>query len=338
MPKGMRSASANVVAAFIGAWVAAHSVAHAALITSGATKKGKIIVSLNGEISVGDADRLKSIIKSANNGGHLVSSIRLDSPGGIIGEGVKLASIVRYGKIASVVPNGAKCASACFIVFAAGDPKYVSYGASVGVHGASDEAGRETVEAGAATVSMARIVKDLGVPAPIIGKLVVTPPDQIVWLTPEDLRSMGTTMTGRPAQTPPVELASPQTSPQAPMQLDPYAKAAIPPPSNSNQPPTWKAFVDMAITLSTRQNSGKPRMGRSCQPELKICNMAVFFKYEGHDVMVRRADDAKGQLVSRDFCEFNDYGDIRTCFDWDSGKKTREMKNNGGEWVAIGNN
>lgn len=337
MRKAKGTAWTVCTASFVIALIVMQSAAHAALITSTATRKGKVIVSLDGEIAEGDAERLSTIIKSANAGGHLVASLRLNSPGGLITEGVKLGSIVRYGKIATVVPNGDKCASACFIIFAAGDPKYVSYGASVGVHGASDEAGRDTVEAGAATVSMARIVKDFGVPALIIGKMVVTPPDQIVWLTPEDLRSMGTTMTGRPQQTPPAEIASPRTSPQAPMQLDPYAKAAIPPPSSSDQPPTWKSFTDMAITLSAQQNGGKPRMGRSCQPELKICNMAVFFKYEGHDVMVRRADDANGQLVSRDFCQFNDFGDVRTCVDWDSGKKTREMKNNQGEWVAIGN-
>jgi hypothetical protein len=80
------------------------------------------------------------------------------------------AEIVRFGKIATVVANGARCASACFIVFAGRSPKFASYGASVGVHGASDQTGRETVEAGAATVSMARIV-----PASSYGRQVGEP-------------------------------------------------------------------------------------------------------------------------------------------------------------------
>jgi hypothetical protein len=41
----------------------------------------------------------------------------------------------------------------------------------------------------------------LGVPAQILGKMVTTPPDQILWLTPDDLRLMGATMTGKPDQT-----------------------------------------------------------------------------------------------------------------------------------------
>jgi hypothetical protein len=72
------------------------------------------------------------------------------SPGGKILEGVRLADLIRFGKIATTVPGSSQCASACFIAFAAGSNKYASYTASVGVHGVSDESGEETTEAGAA--------------------------------------------------------------------------------------------------------------------------------------------------------------------------------------------
>src|SRR5262249_58390300 len=110
----------------------------------------------------------------------------------------------------------------CFIVFAAGSAKYGSYSAWVGVHGASDKYGEESVQSGAATVFTARVVKELGVAAGIIGKMVVTPPNEIVWLNPDELRSMGTTMTGRPAQVPPDQVAG------VPLQIDPTANANAP--------------------------------------------------------------------------------------------------------------
>jgi hypothetical protein len=311
-------------------FVLPHSVASAASITSTVSKDGKVIVSLVGEISDGDADTLKSIIKSANDIGRVVSAIRLDSPGGNLLEGSNLAGIVRFGKIATSVIGGTKCASACFIVFAAGNPKYANYNASVGVHGASDEDGRETVEAGAATVSMARIVKDLGVPAPIIGKMVVTPPDSIVWLTPDDLRSMGATMTGKPAQVPPDQ------EPQTPMQLAPSTRAAIPPASTTK--PEWKDFVNDAFALSARQNGGQARSGRVCQPEIKECNMAVFFKRkDGVEIMVRLSENPNGKVTSRDVCEFNEFQDVRTCTNWDTNVSIREMKNKQGNWIPINN-
>ena len=88
------------------------------------------------------------------------------------------------------------------MIFAAGHEKWADFNADIGVHGAS-EAGKETPGANAATVQMARFVKELGVPPAIIGRMVVTPPDDMVWLSPNDLRSMGVVMQGVPRQTPP---------------------------------------------------------------------------------------------------------------------------------------
>jgi hypothetical protein len=314
--------------------------ANAADITSTVSKEGKIIVSIVGNIAEGDAETFKSIIKSANDGGRLVSGVRLNSPGGNLLEGTKLAEIIRFGKIATVLANGAQCASACFVVFAAGDPKFVSYAASIGVHGASDMNGRETIEAGAATVSMARIVKDLGVPAAIIGKMVVTPPDQMVWLGPDDLRSMGATMTGKPAQVPPAQNNDVSQS-QMPMQLDPYARATVPsesPAASANgPPPTWTEIADAAFLKSRQQNGGQTRSSRSCQPELKLCSVAVFFRgNDGTDMMLRIAENPFGKIIQRDICQFNNFGDVRFCIDWDTGTKIREMQNQHGDWIKVG--
>jgi hypothetical protein len=174
----------------------------AAELKSSITRDGHVIVSISGEVAVGDTEALKAAIKVANDAGKLVSSLRLNSVGGNLFEGVKLADAVRFAKMATNVGQGATCASACFLVFAAGETKFANYTAKIGVHGASDQAGVETVQSGAATVSMARVAKDLGVPPAIIGRMVVTPPSEMVWLSPTDLQSMGTTMVGKPTQLP----------------------------------------------------------------------------------------------------------------------------------------
>jgi len=74
---------------------------------------------------------------------------------------VKLADAIRFGKVSTNVGKKAVCASACFLVFAAGSTKFASYGAQIGVHGASDIGGNETVQSNAATVSMAKVAKEL---------------------------------------------------------------------------------------------------------------------------------------------------------------------------------
>lgn len=314
------------------------SASSAATLKSVATKDGKTIVLLSGEITEGDADTLKASIKSANDTGKLVSGIRLNSPGGNLLEALKLADVVRFAKVATNVAGNATCASACFLVYAAGATKFANYTAQVGVHGASDKQGEETMASGAATVSMARAAKDLGVPPAIIGRMVVTPPNEMVWLTPQDLLSMGTSMIGKPSQTvspsatatvDPASLPR-QTRPGDPIQLQSEPK--------STKNPSWNDFVDKAIKRSADQNNGKPLHTRGCQPELKECYDAVMaVNNDGKMTAVKVTKDLNDKVISREICTFNDTSDIRRCFNWDDGSVHRDMKDTKGNWHKVAN-
>jgi hypothetical protein len=325
-----RIASSIVIASAIP------STALAATFKSVASKDGKTIILLSGEIIEGDADTLKAGIKSANDAGRLVSGLRLNSPGGNILEALKLADAVRFAKVATNVAGNATCASACFLVYAAGATKFANYTAQVGVHGASDKQGEETVASGAATVSMARAAKELGVPAAIIGRMVVTPPNEMVWLTPQDLLSMGTTMVGKPTQTisptatatvDPASLPQ-QTQPGDPIELQPQTKSAA--------TPTWSEFLDAAIKRSAAQNNGKPNYSRGCQPELKTCFDAItMVGNDGKLTTVKVTKDMNDTIIHREVCSFNDSVDIRMCFDWDDGTKHRDMKDTNGNWYKV---
>jgi hypothetical protein len=242
-------------------------------------------------------------------------------------ESAEIADVIRFGKIATSVIGNSMCASACFIAFAAGNDKYVNYSASIGVHGASDEGGKETTSSSAATVTVARIIKELGVPPSIIGKMVITPPEEMVWLTPDDLRSMGTTMTGKPAQVPTEQ----SSMSQLPSQLRPQEKS-----SDNSPPPTWEAILDRAIELSTQQHDGKPDIQRICQPEYKECINGLSFKTsDGTHMIMKVTEDMNGKMQKRELCSFNTHGDVRFCVDWDTGVKQRDMKNSNGDWYKI---
>jgi hypothetical protein len=314
--------------------VAVVSGAHAASLQSTTQKDGKVIVELSGPIAVGDSAQLVDLIKSANAAKQIVYAVRLNSPGGSLLEGVKLAVLIRNGKIATSVTAGSKCASACFIAFAAGAEKFVHYSGAVGVHGASDKSGREV---GDATVSMARISKELGVPPSIIGKMVVTRPTEILWLSPDDLRSMGAKMTGTPNQLP--QTASTSATPNqlagsganAPLQLNPLASL-----TPGSQQLSWNDLVKGAITLSREQNGGNSRVGRTCQPEHQICSMGVFFRgKDGNDILLRSVENSAGRVLRREVCIFNSFKDVRTCMDWNTKAMRRDMKNQKGDWVKV---
>src|ERR1700730_3857825 len=170
--------------------------ATAADLKAAALKDGRVVITISGDLDEGDARALGATIKMIKGDGKPVTFISLNSPGGSLLEAVQIVEVVRYEKLATIVGPGAKCASACFLIFAAGQPKLASYTAQIGVHNASDETGQETAKTSTATLSMARVAKELGVPSAIIGRMVVTRPNEMVWLSAADLQSMGTSMVG----------------------------------------------------------------------------------------------------------------------------------------------
>jgi hypothetical protein len=152
----------RAVILFTAAYLAG-AAAHAAELNSFQTQKRNTVVTLAGEIAAGDSQSLNRIIQGSDEANRSVTEIRLNSPGGSLAEAAKLAGIIRHGKIATILPPGARCASACFIVFAAGNEKFASYEADLGVHGAADKSGRE---AAAASILMH---KSLGGISPAMG-------------------------------------------------------------------------------------------------------------------------------------------------------------------------
>ena len=230
--------------------------------------------------------------------------------------------MIRFGKIATSVVGTSKCASACFIAFAAGSEKYVNYTASSGSMAHQMNPAKKQRSSGAATVTVARMItQELGVPPSIIGKMVITPPEQMVWHTPDDLRSMGTTMTGKPSQ---VSTELPSSSDLS-SQLRPQEKSTA---KENASPPSWDMLLDRAIELSEQQNGGKPDIQRICQPELKKCINGLAFKTkDGDDMIMKVTEDMDGKMLKREVCSFNTHGDIRTCLNWETGGTERDIRN-----------
>ena len=188
--------------------IIACSQSDAASLTRLDSEKGSEIA-LMGDIAPGDADALESLVRAAEEGGSTVSVLRLDSPGGNLLGGIALARVIRrHPELSTKVDSGAMCASACFLAFSAGGRRFADYNSFIGVHAVADDFGRVTAETESATQTMARFNNELGVPAEITEKMISTPPDEIAWLTPDDLRQMGAVMLGKPPQNPRAEASA----------------------------------------------------------------------------------------------------------------------------------
>jgi hypothetical protein len=122
----------------------------------------------------------------------LLFGFALNSPGGLISEAETIAKMIHsISGARTIVGDENICASACFLIFAAGQRKMVHYRAKVVVHATSSGEQLENIAALAATTAMARDAAELGVPASIVGKIVATPPGRMDVLSRADLMSMG---------------------------------------------------------------------------------------------------------------------------------------------------
>ena len=145
---------------------------------------------LEGEIQIGDAERFEANFEYAKSIGLNVIAISLNSPGGKVAVGAAMARSIRARGLRTMVEEGATCASACFMLFAAGKERIANENARIGVHSAVTPKVGETETAKSATIDSARLLAELGVPSTVLGKMVTTKPTEMAWLTRDDLRMM----------------------------------------------------------------------------------------------------------------------------------------------------
>ncbi len=156
----------------------------------------------------------------------------VNSPGGIVDEGISIANSVKRNNIEVMVPASSECASSCFLIFAAANKRTVWNNAKVGVHSAvsiNRNTGQryDDAYAKATTVRIARIsYKYYSVPASVVGKMVVTNPDNMSWLDASDLALMGTTIIGGGSNSAPNTQTQQQYAPSS----------GYPNPSSDNTP------------------------------------------------------------------------------------------------------
>lgn len=300
------------------------TTAFCAAIKSIPGKRGSVIILVSGGIGPGDGEAFIGALKKAEASGKPIESVQLNSSGGNLREGAKLATAIKLGGLSTVVPSGAVCASACFLAFAAGEQKFAGPDALIGVHKAADKGGVETKQSSAATGLMAQFAKELGVPSSIIARMVTTPPTQVVWLDPRDLHAMGVKALTQIARETVITVQKPATS-AAPMTA---------PAKPTADRPSWDEFIQKTIALSAEQNEGKAVLRRACRPELKECVMAVAYRLsDGRQGLAMAVEDEGGNVTRREVCESNASNDLRDCVNWDTGATYRDVKDTSGAWV-----
>ena len=160
-----------------------------------------LILHASGDISYQEAEAFNKFRETWRNLplGHTKDphiALSLDSGGGSISGANDMATWVRENKVETIVPNGAKCASACVLVWGAGVKKWAGVTSQIGVHNAVDPS-KENGEAAEGTVFMAKALSKEGAPPAIVGLLTTTESKDIHWLNEADLRSWNAILYGQ---------------------------------------------------------------------------------------------------------------------------------------------
>jgi len=127
-----------------------------------------------GEIEDGDERGFRAALRA-----HEVDTVVLLSGGGLINEGLRIANIINDKRLATYIPGGTTCASACSFMFFAGNPK-VAHG-RLGVHQFYVEDDKKKVAIGKVQKSTQYTVADIiqnltdfGTPASVFPKMFST--------------------------------------------------------------------------------------------------------------------------------------------------------------------
>ena len=93
---------------------------------------GVNFVRINGEIIQGDSDQFNQVIAPLTG----PTVVSLQSPGGIVGEGLNIGIAIRRNDYRTAVAQNDVCASVCGLIWLAGQPRYLTESSKIGFHAA----------------------------------------------------------------------------------------------------------------------------------------------------------------------------------------------------------
>lgn len=153
--------------------------------------RGKPVLSMSGPIVQGDAERFWALASQVPAAAHGLPILLLDSPGGNVDEALRISELMERARFHTVVPNKARCASACAsVVFIGGTFRTVEPFGLLGQHscsvnGKADQKCNDVLSAHAVTKGVSH--------GSVAAFVTYTPPEEIIWFTREDADGWGLT-------------------------------------------------------------------------------------------------------------------------------------------------
>lgn len=138
------------------------------------------VITLNGDIDVSSGLNFRRALQAAP----AAKLVTLNSPGGNVQMGLLIADDIHQRKLATYIPKGSKCFSACSFVFLAGNERKVD--GALGVHQISSDS-PDLVGAQLAISDIIEVLNRFGTPMGVMHIMFKTPPDDMHIFSQEEV-------------------------------------------------------------------------------------------------------------------------------------------------------
>ena len=139
--------------------------------------------------------------------------------------GIQIGETIRLKGFQTLVPAGARCASACAMAWLGGTQRFLGPGAQIGLHSASNSKSGQS--SNTANALLGAYLNRVGLPYSAVAYITQTAPQSITWLGIADAKRLGIEVTA---------LDSAAKVPDAPAQIPartaPVSPAALSPPAD----------------------------------------------------------------------------------------------------------
>ena len=150
---------------------------------------GSTLVVVEGKLEISDVEAFQAKVASLPAGG---TTVAFQSQGGHLLAGIRIGTVIRSKKFATVVPDAAECASACALAWLGGTRRFVGKEAMVGFHAAftlkEDGAPAESAPGNAI---LGAYLNQLGLSEKAILYVTQAVPESIQWMSMREAAELG---------------------------------------------------------------------------------------------------------------------------------------------------
>jgi hypothetical protein len=135
----------------------------------------------------------------------------LNSQGGSTLASIEMGKAIRLRDFGTAVPENALCASACALMWLAGNPRFIGHGAHIGFHASYIDRNGTLLESGVANALVGAYLNQIGLSQRAIAFVTSAPPEGMEWLDAGKARSIGVDVVWMEAENRPQNQPSPGT-------------------------------------------------------------------------------------------------------------------------------